>query len=45
MVGRLTLIQAVTASIPVYAIQTAKLYVSTTMTLDKLNRDFLWGGL
>lgn len=43
MAGRLTLIQAVTASIPVYAMQTAKLPASTCDTLDKLNRDFLWG--
>ena len=38
--GRVTLIQAVNSSIPVYAMQTAKLPISTAMTLDKLNRDF-----
>ncbi|KAK9941797.1 hypothetical protein M0R45_007491 [Rubus argutus] len=43
MAGRLTLIQAVTSSTPVYAMQTAKLPSCTTKTLDKLNRDFLWG--
>lgn len=43
MAGRLTLIQAVASSIPVYAMQTAKLPSCTTKTLDKLNRDFLWG--
>ncbi|KAK9911811.1 hypothetical protein M0R45_035700 [Rubus argutus] len=43
MAGRLTLIQAVTSSTPIYAMQTAKLPACTTMTLDKLNRDFLWG--
>jgi hypothetical protein len=43
MAGRLTLLQAVNASIPIYAMQTAKLPISTCDSLDKLNRDFLWG--
>lgn len=43
MAGRLTLIQAVNASIPIYAMQTAKLHVSICSSLDKLNRDFIWG--
>ncbi|XP_062028805.1 uncharacterized protein LOC133744775 [Rosa rugosa] len=38
--GRLTLIQAVTNSIPVYTMQ---LPVSICDALDKCNRDFLWG--
>lgn len=43
MAGRITLIQAVTASIPTYAMQTAKLPSSACAQLDKLNRNFLWG--
>ncbi|KAL6208769.1 hypothetical protein ACLB2K_019714 [Fragaria x ananassa] len=43
MAGRLTLIQSVTSSIPIYAMQTAKLPSSICEKLDKLNRDFLWG--
>lgn len=40
--GRLTLIQAVNASISVFAMQSAKLPVSVCNSLDNLNRDFLW---
>lgn len=43
MAGRLTLIQSVTAAIPIYAMQTARLPISLCHQLDKLNRDFLWG--
>ncbi|XP_061993910.1 uncharacterized protein LOC133711840 [Rosa rugosa] len=43
MAGRLTLINSVTASIPIYTMQTAKIPISTCDSLDKLNRDFLWG--
>lgn len=43
MAGRLTLIQSVASSIPVYAMQTAKLPISICDSLDKLNRNFLWG--
>lgn len=46
MAKRLTLIQVANASIPVYAIiamQSAKLPVSIYNSLNKLNRDFLWG--
>ncbi|XP_024195608.1 uncharacterized protein LOC112198716 [Rosa chinensis] len=43
MAGRLTLLQSVTYSIPIYAMQTAKLPVSLCDRIDKLNRDFLWG--
>lgn len=43
MAGRLTLVQAVTTSIPTYAMQTAKLPASSCNQLDKLNRNFLWG--
>ncbi|KAL6218936.1 hypothetical protein ACLB2K_012143 [Fragaria x ananassa] len=42
-VGRLTLVQAVTSTIPIYAMQTAKLPVATCDSLDKLSRDFLLG--
>lgn len=41
--GRLTLVQAVTASIPIYTMQTTKLPNSVCSTCDKMNRDFLWG--
>ncbi|KAK9939901.1 hypothetical protein M0R45_016581 [Rubus argutus] len=43
MVGRLTLIHSVTAAIPLYAMQTARLPMSICNKLDKINRDFLWG--
>ncbi|KAL6202860.1 hypothetical protein ACLB2K_026564 [Fragaria x ananassa] len=43
MAGRLTLIQSVTSSILIYAMQTAKLPVHTCERLDRLNRNFLWG--
>ncbi|CAL9010471.1 unnamed protein product [Prunus brigantina] len=43
LAGRATLIQAVTASIPVYAMQTTKLPVSVCNDLDRLNRNFFWG--
>ncbi|KAL6216513.1 hypothetical protein ACLB2K_009736 [Fragaria x ananassa] len=39
--GRLTLVQAVTSTMPIYAMQTAKLHVSVCNSLDKLSRDFL----
>ncbi|BFG35445.1 hypothetical protein CerSpe_217190 [Prunus speciosa] len=44
LAGRATLIQAVTASIPIYAMQTTKLPASVCDDLDKLNRNFFWGG-
>lgn len=43
MAGRLTLVQAVTYSIPTCAMQIAKIPASTYCQLDKLNRSFLWG--
>lgn len=43
MACRITLIQAVNASIPVYAMHSARLPTSTCASLDKLNMDFLWG--
>lgn len=39
-----TLIQAVTSSIPIFAMQTTKLPVSVCDELDRLNRIFFWGG-
>ncbi|KAI5350878.1 hypothetical protein L3X38_003769 [Prunus dulcis] len=36
-------IQAVTTSIPIYAMQTTKLPASVCDDLDKLNRNFFWG--
>ncbi|CAL9013284.1 unnamed protein product [Prunus brigantina] len=44
MAGRTTLIQAVTSSIPIYAMQTTKLPMSTCEDLDRVNRNFFWGG-
>ncbi|XP_004289445.1 PREDICTED: putative ribonuclease H protein At1g65750-like [Fragaria vesca subsp. vesca] len=43
MAGRLTLVQSVTASIPIYAMQTAKLPLSLCESIDKANINFLWG--
>ncbi|KAL5840970.1 hypothetical protein ACOSQ4_013578 [Xanthoceras sorbifolium] len=43
MAGRVTLIKAVTAAIPVYSMQTIKLPNDLCCRLDKVNRDFLWG--
>lgn len=43
MAGRLTLIQAVTSSVPTYAMQTTKLPAQICDSLDRLNRNFLWG--
>lgn len=40
LAGRATLIQAVTATIPIYAMQTIKLPVSTCEELDRINRNF-----
>ncbi|CAL2225697.1 unnamed protein product [Prunus armeniaca] len=44
LAGRATFIQAVTASIPIYAMQTTKLPATVCDDLDKLNRNFFWGG-
>lgn len=43
--ARLILIQAVTSTIPIYHMQTAKLSDGTIRAIDKLNRGFLWGDL
>ncbi|XP_021826059.1 uncharacterized protein LOC110766949 [Prunus avium] len=43
MAGRITLLQSVTAAIPLYTMQTVKLPVSVCDRLDQLNRNFLWG--
>lgn len=45
MAGRLSLIQSMTSSIPIYAIQTAKFPSSVCENLDKLNRNFLCGDI
>ncbi|BFG33690.1 hypothetical protein CerSpe_199640 [Prunus speciosa] len=44
LAGRATMIQAVTAAIPIYAMQTAKLPASICKDLDRVNRNFFWGG-
>ncbi|BBH09066.1 hypothetical protein Prudu_021464 [Prunus dulcis] len=44
LAGRATLIQAVTSAVPIYAMQTSKLPISVGHELDKLNRNFFWGG-
>ncbi|KAL6194708.1 hypothetical protein ACLB2K_035785 [Fragaria x ananassa] len=43
MAGRHTLIQSVTAGFLVYTMQSVKLPMSICNTLDRLNRNFLWG--
>ncbi|KAK0588170.1 hypothetical protein LWI29_035325 [Acer saccharum] len=43
VVGRCTLIKAVTSALPTYAMQSIKLPTEVWHTLDGLNRDFLWG--
>jgi hypothetical protein len=45
MAGRLTLINYVTASIPIYSMQTARLPMSLCQDIDKVNRNFLWGDI
>ncbi|OMO93701.1 reverse transcriptase [Corchorus capsularis] len=41
--GRATLVQSVTSTIPVYNMQTSRLPSSVTKQIDSLNRNFLWG--
>lgn len=43
LAGRRTLVQAVTSTIPNYAMQTMSLPIKLCDKIDKLNRDFLWG--
>ncbi|VVA40654.1 PREDICTED: reverse mRNAase, partial [Prunus dulcis] len=43
MVGRITLIQSVVSSIPLYTMQTAKLPQALCEDLDKSSKSFLWG--
>ncbi|BBH05212.1 hypothetical protein Prudu_016536 [Prunus dulcis] len=43
MVDRVTLIQSVTAVIPVYTMQTVKLSMTVSQELDRLNKNFIWG--
>jgi hypothetical protein len=43
MAGRHTLIQSVTAALPIYTMQSVKLPMSVCDSLDRLNRNFLWG--
>ncbi|CAL2276143.1 unnamed protein product [Prunus armeniaca] len=43
MAGRITLLQSVTAAIPIYTMQTAKFPMSVCDKLDQLNRNFLLG--
>lgn len=43
MVGRLTLVQSVTSSIPIYAMQFVKLPLSLCDKIDTVNKNFLWG--
>ncbi|XVF05559.1 hypothetical protein REPUB_Repub05bG0182600 [Reevesia pubescens] len=42
--GRVTLVQSVSSTIANYVMQSAKLPASVTKEIDKLNRNFLWGG-
>jgi ribonuclease HI len=41
--GRLVLIQAVTSAVPAYYMQSTALPTSICSTLDRINRNFLWG--
>ena len=41
--GRATLIQAVTSAMPSYAMQTTALPANVCESIDKINRNFLWG--
>ncbi|GKV23692.1 hypothetical protein SLEP1_g33394 [Rubroshorea leprosula] len=43
LAGRKILVQSVTASIPTYTMQTTLLPKTTCDSIDRLNRDFLWG--
>ncbi|KAL7228890.1 hypothetical protein ACSBR2_007559 [Camellia fascicularis] len=43
LVGRSTLVQAVSSALPSYAMQTLTLPGSICNDIDKLNRNFLWG--
>lgn len=43
LTGRCTLIKSVTSSIPIYNMQTMILPVSVCKSIDRLNRDYLWG--
>ncbi|VVA15574.1 Hypothetical predicted protein, partial [Prunus dulcis] len=43
MAGRITLIQSVVSSIPLYTMQTAKLPQALCEDLDKSSKSFLWG--
>ncbi|CAL2271836.1 unnamed protein product [Prunus armeniaca] len=43
MAGRITLLQSVTTTIPIYTMQIAKLPMSVYDKLDQLNINFLWG--
>lgn len=43
MAGRITLVKAITASLPVYTMQSARLPSTICSKLDKLNRNFIWG--
>lgn len=42
--GKATLVQSVSSTIPSYTMQTMKLPENICKHLDRLNRDFLWGG-
>lgn len=41
--GRCTLINSVASALPIYAMQSIKLLAKVCASLDKLNRDLLWG--
>lgn len=43
LMGRATLVQSVTSTIPNYTMQTTALPVSITNQIDRINRNFLWG--
>lgn len=43
LIARVTLIEAVTSAIPIYFMQTTRISFAVCKSLDKINRDFLWG--
>lgn len=43
LAGRATLVQSVTASLPIYTMQTFKIPITFCVKIDRLNRNFLWG--
>ncbi|KAL5831677.1 hypothetical protein ACOSQ4_017031 [Xanthoceras sorbifolium] len=43
LAGRITLVNSVTAALPIYTMQTVKLPNEVCSNIDKINRNFIWG--